>query len=253
LLIKSAGGTHVGRKRAHNEDNYAIFDDLGLFIVADGMGGHAAGEVASLIAVEKLRDFISATSHPDDITWPFERDMTLDRAANRLVVAIKIANQAVRASAAEDTNREGMGTTVVAALVDGNRIHIAHVGDSRAYRLNAYGLERITSDHSLVEEQLKAGIITAEMAENHPMKNIITRALGVHEGVQVDILSDDLSADATYLLCSDGLSGMVSDIVIANVLATHRGDPKAAVDELIHLANENGGTDNITAVALYIS
>jgi len=176
--IKSAGGTDVGRKRDHNEDNYGLFDELGLYLVSDGMGGHAAGEVASLIAVEKLREFIDATRHAEDITWPFERDENLERAANRLMVAIKIANKAVRDSAAESPEREGMGTTVVGALIDGERIHIAHVGDSRAYRLDPAGFVRLTTDHSLVEEQLKAGIITEEMAETHPMKNIITRALG---------------------------------------------------------------------------
>jgi len=253
LLIKSAGKTDVGRKRSHNEDNYALFDELGLYIAADGMGGHAAGEVASLIAVERLREFIDATSNTDDITWPFERDPALERAANRLVVAIKIANKAVRDSALENAEREGMGTTVAAALVEGNRIHIAHVGDSRVYRLDASGLVRLTHDHSLVEEQLRAGIIDEEAAKTHPMRNIITRALGVRDEVQVDVSSHELSTGDAYLLCTDGLTGMVEDVVISNVLAGMKDEPAAAVDELVRLANENGGTDNITAVVITAS
>jgi len=250
LNIIARGGTDIGRKRALNEDSYGVFDDLGLFVVADGMGGHAAGEVASRAAVETLRDFISATKEEDDTTWPFQLDSELPRTANRLVSGIKLANQAINKASSESLEKKGMGTTIVAAMNDDNELFLAHVGDSRAYLFSGGMIRRLTSDHSYVEEMVLAGHITQDQARVHPMRNIITRALGTKTDVAVDLSRHKPSPGDIYLLCSDGLSGMLSDAEIARIISDHTADLSACIDELIKGANTKGGDDNITAILM---
>jgi PPM family protein phosphatase len=250
LNILAKGGTDIGRKRALNEDCYGIFDELGLFVVADGMGGHAAGEVASRYAVDVLRDFIAATREPGEATWPFQLDSELPRAANRLVSGIKLANQAINKASQESLEKKGMGTTIVAAIVEGDELFLAHVGDSRAYLFSDGMIRRITSDHSYVEEMVLAGHITQEQARVHPMRNIITRALGTKADVAVDLSRHHPASGDIYLLCSDGLSGMLTDGEIARIINSNTTDLSACIDGLIKGANEKGGDDNITAILL---
>lgn len=252
LEILVAGGTHIGKKRGHNEDSFGLFPDVGLVVVTDGMGGHAAGELASTIAVETLSGFVTATAGRDDITWPFTFDENLSRAANRLVVGIKLANRAVRDRASASAELEGMGTTVVAALADKDRLHIAHVGDSRAYLLSGSTFSRLTMDHSFVEEQVQAGLLSPDKARTHPMRNIITRALGIKEEVAVDISTRTPQSGDIFLLCSDGLSGMVNDHDIGRIILETSDDLERCVDTLIRTANDNGGSDNITAALIKI-
>jgi len=248
LVIRSAGGTDIGRKRGHNEDSFGVNDDLGVYVVADGMGGHAAGEVASRTAVDTFSGFMAATAGDSEITWPFERDESLGRPQNRLLTGIKLANRAICDLAASKQALKGMGTTIVAALVEGDEAYIAHVGDSRAYALSQGSLRQVTSDHSYVEEQVLAGFITPEQARVHPLRNVVTRALGVREDVKVDISSHILIKGDLYMLCSDGLSGMLSVTEIESILVSGADDLKSCVETLIKKANEKGGDDNITAV-----
>ena len=250
MNILARGGTDIGRKRALNEDCYGIFDELGLFVVADGMGGHAAGEVASRAAVDALREFIAATKEPGEATWPFQLDSELPRAANRLLSGIKLANQAINKASQENLEKKGMGTTIVAAITEGDELFLAHVGDSRAYLFSNGMIRRITSDHSYVEEMVLAGHITQEQARVHPMRNIITRALGTKPDVSVDLSRHRPGPGDIYLLCSDGLSGMLTDGEIARIINDHSTDLSACIDELIKGANAKGGDDNITAILL---
>jgi serine/threonine protein phosphatase PrpC len=234
LKILSAGLTDIGRKRGHNEDSLGVFDGLGLYVVADGMGGHAAGEVASKMAVDILKGVIAKPSGP---------------AAELLPAGIKLANEEIARHAARRLELRGMGTTIVAALVDGDKLHLAHVGDSRAYVYTRENrLVRLTTDHSLVFEMVLAGQLTEGQARTHPMRNIITRALGSKPEVQVDISRRSLAPGEIYLLCSDGLTGMLTDDDIAYIILQNRENLPGLVRELIHRANEAGGDDNITAV-----
>ncbi len=250
--IQVAGGTDIGRKRGHNEDSYGLFPEAGLAVVADGMGGHAAGELASRVAVDTLAEFVVSTADKQDITWPFRFDESLSRAANRLAAGIKLANQAVIGRAASSVELKGMGTTIVAALVEGERLHIAHVGDSRAYLLSGGAFSRLTVDHSFVEEQVLAGIISPEKARTHPMRNIITRALGIRDDAEADISTREPGPGDIFLLCTDGLSGMVDDSGIGRIIMDNRNDLESAVGALIDAANEAGGDDNITVALIKI-
>jgi protein phosphatase len=253
MRILAEGRTDIGKKRAHNEDSFGVSGELGLYVVADGMGGHAAGEVASQTAVETLKDFIASTKGQEEITWPFERDTGLSRAANRLVVGIKLANQAIFKQAQERPDQKGMGTTIVAALVDEGELCIAHVGDSRAYVFGQGAISRITTDHSYVEEMVVSGSMTPEQARTHPLRNIVTRALGTKGEVRVDMSRHKLRPGDIYLLCSDGLTGMLTDSDIARTLADYDDNLAGCLDTLVKLANEKGGDDNITAVALRVA
>jgi serine/threonine protein phosphatase PrpC len=253
MTIKAEGKTDIGKKRGHNEDSFGVYPELGLYVVADGMGGHAAGEVASLTAVKTIKEFIATATGPEGATWPFERDSVLPDSANRLVVGVKVANRAVMDLARTKPELKGMGTTIVAAFTDGDALYMAHVGDSRAYLLSKETLKQITVDHSFVEEQVQAGVLTHEQARHHPFRNVITRALGVKEDVKVDISQHPLNKGDLYLLCSDGLSGMLSEYELDNIIKGRIDDLPALVETLIRRANEKGGDDNITAVVVKVA
>lgn len=250
--ILASGGSDIGRKRKLNEDSYGVFDDLGLYMVADGMGGHAAGEVASAMAVDILHNFVKATAGTDEVAWPFERDPQLPHAANRLLGGIRLANQAIVKRSRETLEQRGMGTTVVAALSDGEALYIAHVGDSRAYVFTGGTLKRLTSDHSYVEEMVAAGRLTMEQARAHPLRNIVTRALGTRDDVKIDLSRHALAPGDAYLLCSDGLTGMLKDHEIECILEKHFDTPTICIESLIQEANVHGGDDNITALVLKV-
>src|ERR1051325_7152428 len=207
-MLKAAGLTHVGRQRQHNEDSFLVEDDARLFLVADGMGGHAAGEIASRIAVDSITEFILHTKE-DDRTCPHAYDEAYKRTTNRLMAAVRLANTRVLEAMRKDARLRGMGTTVVAGLADDKTMSIAHVGDSRAYMIRDKQLSRITNDHSWVFEQVQAGMLTEAEAEKHPLRNVITRALGGALQVTPDASEIEMRPGDVYLLCSDGLTGMV--------------------------------------------
>jgi protein phosphatase len=232
VTLRTAHLTHPGRKRRHNEDSY--IHEPPLFAVADGMGGAKAGEVASGLAVEALHLRPDVSGDPEAY----------------VVDLIQDANRRVYTRATEDASASGMGTTMTVALVDadGGRVTIGHVGDSRAYRVRDGELQQLTDDHSLVGELIRSGKLTREEAEVHPQRSVITRALGTDPDVDVDTFVVDARAGDTFLLCSDGLSSMVSDQTILNVVREHPRDLQATAKGLIAAANRGGGDDNITVV-----
>lgn len=250
MRMTSVSVSDVGRKRKSNEDSYYASDEQALYVVADGMGGHAAGEVASHTAVQTIEEFIKLTSTDQEITWPFGLDETLSLSGNRLKTAIRYANRRLLDATRERSDYEGMATTVVAVLGEGRRANIAHVGDSRVYLIREGALTRLTSDHSWVNEQVLSGLIDLEQARTHPLRNVVTRALGGKEDLQVDLQVLELVDGDLLLLCSDGLTSMISDEEILGILQASGDDMQEASRELIAAANRSGGEDNITAVLI---
>jgi len=247
LRVRFAGETDVGRKRDHNEDNLYLPTDERFAIVADGMGGHASGEVASQIAVESVVEWFKSTADENPMTWPFKVDRGNRQEVNRLVVGIKLANLRVFEAAQRDEKLHGMGTTLVAMYFLDDCAIIGHVGDSRCYRIRDQEITQITEDHSLLNDYLKMKRLTPGEVSNFAQKNVIVRALGMKESVQVDIFTEVPRLGDIFLLCSDGLSGMVADEDICQIA---RGEPELdkACEKLITAANANGGVDNITVV-----
>lgn len=243
-----------GLRRSSNEDSCCSRPDTGLFVVADGMGGHVAGEVASRIAVEAIEDFIEETAGADkNRTWPFPFEPTLSLDGNRLKAAFRLANRRI-ASAIHDTqDLRGMATTASAILfgADG-RAYVGHVGDSRVYVLDTAGLRQITHDHSWVEEQVRAGTLTASAARQHPWRNVVTRALSGGDDPEVDVIEVTPLPGERYLLCSDGLFAVVPDDRIAEILGDRAATLDAICQRLVDTANEAGGPDNITTLVLQI-
>jgi len=242
--------TDVGRKRKGNEDSLFLNPDQNLFVVADGMGGHAAGEVASKIAVDAINEFVCLTSGDQEITWPFGLDENMSYDGNRLKTAVRFANRKVLEATKQKTEYEGMATTVAAALVDGETVNLAHVGDSRIYMIRDSILTQLTSDHSWVNEQIQSGVISADQARSHPLRNVVTRALGGKADLLVDMQVQTMRSGDVLLLCSDGLTTMIPDEEIARVLNEHDGDIEHAANALVDAANARGGEDNITVMLL---
>ena len=232
MNVAYGASSDVGRVREANEDSYLVAEPL--FVVADGMGGHIAGDVASSTAVKVIEEGSGQLSSEDPAT---------------LTKIISDANATIWDKAQSDPALRGMGTTCTLLLVDDDRVHIAHVGDSRAYRLRDGQLEQLTEDHTLVGRMVQEGRLSAEEAAHHPQRSIITRALGVDEDVQVDLDTVELSDGDRLLICSDGLSSMVEDGRIQDVLA-RESEPQKAADGLVQLANEAGGDDNVTVVVI---
>ena len=247
LRIEVAGETNVGMKRTHNEDNFSILEDAGLYIVADGMGGHASGEVASKMAVDSLREFFAATAQDPERTWPYKMDRSKGYEENRLITGIKLANLRIYESAQRDPRQRGMGTTIVTMFAVEDGVYVAHVGDSRSYRVRDAKLEQLTEDHSLLNDYIKMKRLSAEEIANFPHKNVIVRALGMKDTVKVDTRYEQPRVGDTYVLCSDGLSGPVTDPELLEIVTT-TPDIKAAATKLIEKANAAGGPDNITVV-----
>lgn len=240
------GITDTGRVRPGNEDALLIDERLGLLVVADGMGGHKGGEVASRMAVDILKDYIAKLSGGSD-AFIGNVDNRVSRQANQLASGIRLANQAIFEAAASNPSWQGMGTTIVAVLLKEGRAGIAHAGDSRLYLLRGGQFRQITGDHSLVAEQVRQGIITEEEAQKSTRKNVITRALGQWEDLEIEMQDLELREGDQLLLCSDGLSGMVSDPEIAALLQAYPV-PEQSCQTLIEVANSYGGKDNITAI-----
>ncbi len=251
MVVSAFGLTDVGRKRRHNEDAYLIDEERGLFVVADGMGGHAAGEVASRITVESIQEYIAATEEEHESSWPFGFNSRVSLEGNRLTTAVEKANEKVMRAVQNRPELKGMGTTVVAALFDADRATLVHVGDSRAYLFRDGELRRLTDDHSWVQEQVNAGILSEDEAKSHPLKNVVTRALGGAAHVSVDLIEVPVRAGDRYLLCSDGLTGMLPDEELFEHFRTV-GALDATVKSLIEVANSHGGVDNITAILVEV-
>ncbi|MBA3827073.1 MAG: Stp1/IreP family PP2C-type Ser/Thr phosphatase, partial [Ktedonobacterales bacterium] len=246
LRIEAAELTDVGRKRSENQDNLAqrvpddpqeLEQDGALFVVADGMGGHAAGEVASTVAVQTITSTYFEAAHGDVLQG--------------LAQAIKQANEAILTIARENVGRAGMGTTLVAAVLCQGILYVANIGDSRAYIVRNGKLRQLTEDHSWVAEQVRAGVLTEEQARNHVHRNVITRSLGTQINVTADVFVEPAREGDTLLLCSDGLHGYVNDVTISDVVSNH--SPEEAAKLLVNLANEAGGPDNITVSIFHIS
>jgi protein phosphatase len=239
--------TDVGRKRDANEDNFLVDKKLSLFVVADGMGGHASGEVASKMAVEMVSEHFKATQEEAELTWPYKLDHSDRYDANRLINGIKLANLEIYERAQREESCHGMGTTIVASFFLDDKVLIGHVGDSRVYRFRDGHLAQLTEDHSLLNDYIKMKRLSSEDAGKFPHKNVIVRALGMKESVQVDLISDPHRQGDVYLMCSDGLSGMVDDAGLAYILSDEN-DLDAACERMIQSANRNGGVDNITCL-----
>jgi protein phosphatase len=243
-----------GLKRTSNEDSYSTRPDVGLFVVADGMGGHVAGEVASRVAVEAIEAFIQETAGADkNRTWPFPFDPTVSLEANRLRAAFRLANRKIASAIADSQDLRGMATTASAVLLGPrSSASVAHVGDSRVYVLRAGKLEQITNDHSWVEEQVRAGTLSPTAARQHPWRNVVTRALSGGDDPEVDVTEVSPKPGERYLLCSDGLFGVVPDSRIADLLGQVDVPLDAICRSLVAAANAGGGPDNITALILQI-
>jgi protein phosphatase len=249
MRVRFAGDSNVGMKRAHNEDSFYLPESERLAIVADGMGGHASGEVASRMAVDTIAGFFKATQEEQQLTWPFKMDKGHRYDINRMITAIKLANLKIHEQAQKDPRCHGMGTTVVSALFLDDALVVGHVGDSRLYRRRDGVLEQMTEDHSLLNDYIKMKHLTPDEIAAFPHKNVIVRALGMKDTVQVDVHVDAPRLGDVYLICSDGLSGMVKDEEMSEMSASEP-DLDALCEKLIATANKNGGLDNITVVAV---
>ena len=245
--LRCVGATDTGRVRDHNEDTIGTDADVGLVVLADGMGGYKSGEVASGIAVRTLLGLIKEAVERQDLTVP-DPDSGLSRSGILLRDAIQRANKIIYQTARTQPNCEGMGTTVVAGLFFDDKITIAHVGDSRMYRLRDGRLEQVTQDHSLMQELVARGFYTPAEAARAAAKNFVTRALGVEPTVEVEITETPVAKDDVFLLCSDGLSDMVEDDDIQLTISTFGANLETLAKQLVLLSNENGGRDNVSVV-----
>jgi protein phosphatase len=248
----AAGLSDVGLQREHNEDSFLVLNEYDLYVVADGMGGHRAGDVASRIATETISEFFKSTAN-DDVTWPFHFDTNLSEEENRLLTGIRVANRQIFERSTRSREYHGMGTTVVGAMFSPSkqRMYIGHVGDSRCYRVRDGRIQQLTRDHSLINDYLVAMPELTEAQRSELPKNVITRALGMQDQVVVDLQHDDPHAGDVYVLCSDGLSGMMTDEEIQNII-TGSAEIRTACKKLIERANQQGGEDNITAILIKI-
>ncbi len=237
----AAGMSDVGRCRQTNQDQFLVDIPLGVYAVADGMGGHAAGEVASDLAINALGEALRSVDGGPD---------TVVEAIDQLRAALNHGNRKICDSVVSRAEWRGMGTTMVVLFTVGQTAVVGHVGDSRAYLLRGGKLRQLTSDHSWVNEQVKLGLLTPEQAQRHPMRNIVTRALGNQAHVDVDVIEEPIQPGDIFALCSDGLNGMLSDEEIRQTLLDHQAAPQAACRALVDRANAHGGEDNITVVVL---
>ncbi len=247
-----AGKTDVGLLRDRNEDSFLVYPKYRFAAVADGMGGHLSGDVASSLAISTLMEFYANTVGPDR-TWPFPYDNDLTEEENCVVVGVRLANQHVFSRARRSQNESGMGTTIVAVMFtsDAKQVIVGHVGDSRCYRVRDGHITQLTSDHSLVSEVTEIAPWLSEEEVNQLPSNVITRALGMAPDVVVDLLTTETRPGDTYLLCSDGLNGMLSDDEILDIINSNE-ELDEACTQLISRANAAGGNDNTTVVIVYV-
>ena len=238
LRIEVGACSIVGTVREHNEDATCAVPELGLIAVADGLGGHQAGERASHLAIEILQDHMRA-AHDDGAEPSLEA----------LFQAFEEANRQILADAEENPERAGMGTTLTAAVITGRRILLGHIGDSRAWRVRDGGVEQLTRDHTVIADQVREGRLTEDEAEQHPMRHVLSRCLGVNEAIEVDLAEGDVATDDIYILASDGLTHGLSAREIGQI-AQSSSDPLESSETMVHNACERDGQDNITAAVL---
>jgi len=248
LLIDAM--TDQGLVRPNNEDNFYIAEEKGVLVVADGMGGHASGEVASKMAIDIIRDsFIATGGENEPIIGKYDDDYS--EVTNRIGSAMRLANLAIYEASQSDSRWQGMGTTIAAVVINNKRLSIAHVGDSRIYLIRAGDIAQLTDDHTLVYEQVKREIMTKEEADVSEMKNLLTRAVGIRQDVEIDLDELTLADGDILVLCTDGLSSMVTDDDILSAV-TSSENPSAACERLVDMANDNGGQDNITVIVAWM-
>ena len=250
--VQAVGLTDTGKVREHNEDSIALDGDIGLFVLADGMGGYNAGEVASGIAVNVVSNGLMPELRSGRELSKIDVQSGLTHAALLLSQQIASANKGIYEAAQARPECAGMGTTIVTAVFFGNRVSIGHIGDSRCYRLRGDKFEQLTHDHSLLQEQIDSGQLTPEQARYSLNKNLVTRALGIEAIVPADIAEYRLEANDIYLLCSDGLTDMVEPEVVQGIVEGKRMDLAEAAAELVDLANQNGGRDNISVIMVRV-
>lgn len=250
MQIRAYGATDVGKVRSANEDSFLIDNELLLYVVADGMGGHQGGGFASQHAVAWLREELIRLEQAQETTTPVADYTDRTPTQVRLLHALKIANDRLFKKASQDPSLRGMGTTVSGIQFDHTYANLAHVGDSRIYRLRNGQITQLSRDHSWVQEQIDAGLLSEEEAHSHPLKNIITRSMGHEPDIKVDLGKDKYQPGDKFLLCSDGLSNLVPDQILLQVVSSL--ELEAAVNELIRLSLEAGGQDNTTAVLVEV-
>jgi protein phosphatase len=250
--MSSAVVSDPGKRREANEDSYCCRGDLGLYVVADGMGGHAAGEVASKLASQVIETFINDTREADvNTTWPFPYDPALSLDGNRLTAAFRLANRRIAAAMQKDENLRGMATTAAAMLARNNHAVVAHVGDSRLYLYRDGRLTQVTQDHSWVNEQVRAGVLSEQDARTHPWRHVVTRALSGADDPDIEVTEIAVQPGDRILICSDGLSGVVTPDAMAEIIG--RQQPLAETCQaLVDAANAAGGPDNITVAMLQV-
>jgi len=249
VRVTSCGITDVGMKRTNNEDNYLINDELNLFVVCDGMGGHVGGEYASAIAVNTVEEVLSSIETDPEMKLP-QADGPVEVTREKLRYAVRLAGKRIFEKAAAEPEYKGMGTTALVLLLESGNAYLAHVGDSRGYLVRDGRIEQLTEDHSLVNEKVKAGVLTREEAKHHRLRNVITRSLGYTEEVEIDVQVKALRRDDAFLLCSDGLSNLVETQEMGEAIL--RNPLQSAARKLIHTACERGGDDNVTAVVVRV-
>jgi protein phosphatase len=251
--IVSGGVSDVGRVRTNNEDSYRILESMNLFILSDGMGGEAHGEVASAMAVETVEKYCNSPDTKEDpgVTLHGAVNDTWSPQSKILQEAVFQANLNIYQSAQKHPEQRGMGATLTTGWINGSKLSIAHVGDSRAYLLRTGNLQQLTNDHSLVAEQVRRGILTPQQAEESEMQSVLLRALGANPEVDVEVDEVDVMPRDVLLFCSDGLTRMVTEPEIAGKLQAET-DPASAAQKLVDLANERGGLDNVTVIVVRI-
>ena len=247
-MFTAHGASHPGNVRKINEDSWRIDPDLGVFLVADGMGGHNAGEVASEMAVDTILSFLRRTYEGDDVTWPYGIDPRLSFEGNRIMTAIRLGNRRVFKSAESRDEFTGMGTTVVAALIDGDRLVFAGVGDSRLYASSGGEFVQLTTDDSWVAT-LRKGDPANEVAAKHPMRHVLTNVVGAREQVDLEVLERQLVDGDVLLLCSDGLHGELDDPTMAAVLR-ESADAQSLAEKLVQMTLQRRAADNVTALVI---
>ena len=249
-MLEAFGRSDVGRRRKLNEDNFLVAPEPSLYAVCDGMGGHNAGEVASQMAIETIASFIERSHKEKEITWPYGLDVNLSYDGNRVKTAIKLANKKVFRAADNREEYTGMGTTVVAAIVSGDVMTVGSAGDSRCYLMRHGQLTQVTKDDSWVSAALGEGILNSDEIERHPLRNVITKAVGAKESIELDVVEQKLRPGDVALICSDGLHAMVGDNEIQKLLHPMTPTLEEAATRLIEAANDAGGKDNVTVVLL---
>lgn len=254
MRVDAGVNSNPGRKRTRNEDLPVSDEALGLFLVIDGMGGHARGDVASQLIGETVHQFIKDTAGDRDKTWPFAFDPHVSYNWNRMTTAVTMADLQLARRISENDQLRGMGATMTGALIEGDKAVISHVGDCRTYLIRDGQIEQLTQDHSWVAEQVRNGSLDRLEAKRHPLRNVVTRAVaGLEENFQLDVRELPMQSGDHLLLCSDGLHGLTTDEELLEHVRRSDEDPQAACDALVALANERGAPDNVTVIIVRVS